>query len=505
MAQAVREKLDVINPATLEKISQVSVTPLSAISEAVGHARQAFHIWRALSFAQRARYLYAARDWIVDHQDEIIETICSETGKPRTEALVAEVFYCCDMLGYYAKNSERYLRDEARTPHLLKNKRVSVIYKPLGVVGVISPWNYPFTLTLGDVVPALMAGNAVVLKPSEYTPLSGLLVERIFREVRAPQNLVQTLCGYGDVGAALVDHCDGIAFTGSVATGKKVAERAAQRLIPVLLELGGKDPLVVLKDADLERAANACVWGALSNSGQMCMSVERVYVAAPVYDEFVNRVLEKVRALRQGTERAFGEVDICSMTIPRQLEIVERQVRDAVEKGAKVLVGGRRNAQLGGLFYEPTVLVDVDHTMQIMREETFGPVIPIMKVNSAQEALQWANDSTYGLAASVFTRDKHLGVQFARSIEAGNVCVNDCIANYAILEAPYGGVKQSGLGRRHGEWGIRQFTSVQTVVIDRFGLQREPFWYPYNRPIARWISRAIRLLYRRGWRKKFGL
>jgi acyl-CoA reductase-like NAD-dependent aldehyde dehydrogenase len=485
--------LKVVNPTTGQQIAEVPITPPQAVPEAVRRARAAFQHWKKLSVAQRARYLYAARDWIVDHQDEIIETICAETGKPRTEALVAEVFYCCDLLGFYAKNSERYLRDEIRSPHLLKTKRVFVVYQPLGVVGVISPWNYPFTLAMGDVVPALMAGNTVIVKPSEYTPLTGLLVERIFREVGLPENVLQTLCGYGDTGAALVDHCDGIAFTGSVATGKKVAERAAQRLIPVLLELGGKDPMIVLKDADIERAANACVWGALTNTGQTCMSVERVYVEAPIYDEFVKRVVEKVKELRMG-------VEIGPLTTPRQLEIVERHVRDAVEKGAQILIGGKRRE---GLFFEPTVLVNVDHSMQIMREETFGPVIPIMRVNSIEEALQLANDSIYGLSASVFTKDKRLGMQLARHIESGNVCVNDCITNFAILEAPYGGVKQSGLGRRHGEWGLRQFTWPQTVVVDRFGLKREVFWYPYSERVTRWIARGIRWLYRRGLRERF--
>lgn len=493
ISATVKRHLEVFNPATGEKIADVPITPPEEVGAAVSRARQAFQLWRQCSVAQRARYLYAARDWIVDHQDDVIKTICSETGKPRTEALVAEVFYCCDLLGFYAKNSERFLKDEVRSPHLLKTKRVFVVYQPVGVVGVISPWNYPFTLALGDVVPALIAGNTVILKPSEYTPLTGLLVERVFREVGLPENVLQTLCGYGDTGAALVDHCDGIAFTGSVATGKKVAERAAQRLIPVLLELGGKDPMIVLKDADLERAANACVWGALSNAGQMCMSVERVYVEAPIYDEFVRRVVERVKSLRLG-------VDIGPLTMPKQLETVERHIRDAVEKGAQILVGGRRKE---GLFYEPTVLVNVDHSMQIMREETFGPVIPIMKVSSAEEALQLANDSIYGLAASVFTKDKTLGVKLARHLEAGNVCVNDCITNFAILEAPYGGAKQSGLGRRHGEWGLRQFTWPQTVVVDRFGLKRELFWYPYDETVARWVSRAIRVLYRRGLREKF--
>ncbi|MBI3660736.1 aldehyde dehydrogenase family protein [Candidatus Acetothermia bacterium] len=505
MAQDVmarQELIEVTNPATLEKVAQVPVASTEEVKQAVARARHAFASWKERPIRERVEYLYAARDWLVDHKDEVIDTICSETGKPRTEALLAEVFYGCDALTFYAKNAERFLRDDSRSLHLLKHKKVYVSYQPLGVVGIISPWNYPFTLTFGEAVPALVAGNAVIIKPSEITPLSGVLTSRIFREVGLPSDLIQTLCGYGETGAALVDECDMIAFTGSVETGKKVAARAAQRLIPVLLELGGKDPLIVLRDADLERAANACVWGAFSNSGQICISIERVYVEAPVYDAFVGKVLAKAKQLRQGTEQTYGQVDIGSMTMPEQIEIVERHVRDAVQKGAKVLLGGKRNSKLKGLFYEPTILVDVDHSMEIMREETFGPVLPMMKVKSAEEALRLANDSIYGLAASVWTKDKSLGANLARKLEAANVCVNDCIANYMAIEAPYGGMKESGLGRRHGEWGIRQFCQPQTVLIDRFGLRREPFWYPYNAKIAQWVERSMKLLYRRGLKAK---
>jgi acyl-CoA reductase-like NAD-dependent aldehyde dehydrogenase len=494
--------IDVFNPATLQRIGQIPVVSPLEVKHAVARAREAFQDWKERPVPERAEFLYSARDWLIDHQDEAIEIICSETGKPRTEALLAEIFYCCDALTFYAKNAERFLRDDRRSLHLLKNKRVYVSYQPLGVVGIISPWNYPFTLTFGEAVPALVAGNAVIIKPSEVTPLSGLLASRLFREIGLPTDLVQTLCGYGETGAALVDECDMIAFTGSVETGKKVATRAAQRLIPVLLELGGKDPMIVLQDADLERAANACVWGAFSNSGQLCISIERVYVEEPIYDRFVQLVVERVKRLRQGTEQMYGQIDVGSMTMAEQLEIVDRHVRDAVERGAHVLLGGKRYTQLNGLFYEPTVLVDVDHTMQIMREETFGPVLPIMKVKSVEEALHLANDSIYGLAASVWTRDKALGRKMARQLEAGNVCVNDCIANYMAIEAPYGGMKESGLGRRHGEWGLRQFCQPQTVLVDRFGLKKEPFWYPYSEKMARLIERSMRLLYRRGWRAK---
>ncbi len=501
-APAQKQFIDVINPATLQKVGQVPIASPTQVHHAVAKARNAFLNWKTCSLHERVEYLYAARDWLIDHQNEVIDIICSETGKPRTEALLAEIFYCCDALTFYAKNAEKFLQNDHRSLHLLKNKRVYVSYQPLGVVGIISPWNYPFTLTFGEAIPALVSGNTVIIKPSEVTPLSGLLASRVFREVGLPDGVMQTLCGYGETGATLVDTCDMIAFTGSVETGKKVAMRAAQRLIPVLLELGGKDPMIVLSDADLERASGACVWGAFSNSGQLCISVERVYAEASIYDKFVEKVVAKTRQLRQGTECTYGQVDVGSMTMPEQIEIVEGHVQDAVKKGARILTGGKRNATFPGYFYEPTVLVNVDHSMAIMREETFGPVLPIVKVKNAEEALALANDSIYGLGASVWTQNKKQGVHLARQLEAGNVCVNDCIANYMAIEAPYGGMKESGLGRRHGEWGIRQFCQPQTVLIDRFGLRKEPFWYPYSEKIAKLVERSMRVLYRRGWKSK---
>jgi acyl-CoA reductase-like NAD-dependent aldehyde dehydrogenase len=495
--------LAVINPATLEHVAAVPMTAPQEVGAAACRARQAFNNWRQASLKGRAKIMLAARDWLVDHDEEIVDIICSETGKPRTEALLAEVLYGCELLSFYVKNAEKFLGDEPHSPGLLKTKRVYVRYTPLGVVGIIAPWNYPFALTFGEVVPALMAGNAVILKPSEVTPLSGLLVERIFRECGLPEGLMQTLCGYGDTGAALVDHCDAIAFTGSVATGKKVAQRAAERLIPVLLELGGKDPMIVLKDADLERAANGAVWGAFSNAGQICVSVERVYVEASIYEPFIAKVVEKTKSLRQGYEQQYGQIDVGAMIRPEQLLIVEAHVQEALSKGAKLLVGGRRNMSLQGLFYEPTVLVNVDHSMKIMREETFGPILPIMRVRDADEALRLANDSRYGLNASVWTRNVKSGKHLADRVESGVVCVNDCIDNYLALDVPFGGVKESGLGRRHGIWGIRQFCRTQTVLVDRAGLKREPGWFPYTPRVAGLLRRALRLLHRRGLGAKF--
>jgi acyl-CoA reductase-like NAD-dependent aldehyde dehydrogenase len=373
-----------------------------------------------------------------------------------------------------------------------------VRYQPRGVVAVIAPWNFPLVMTLGEAVPALMAGNAVIIKPSEWTPLTAVLGGEISREafqsVGVPPDILQVVTGYGETGGALVDEADMIGFTGSVRTGKMIAERAAKRLVPVSLELGGKDPMIVLKDADLERASSAAVWGAFMNAGQVCISVERVYVEEPIADEFTRRVVEKTRALRQGVDadNANNEqrVDVGAMTFPKQLETVEAHVRDAEARGAKILTGGRRAPDLPGQFYEPTVLTNVDHSMQIMRDETFGPVLPIMRVRDEQEALRLANDSRYGLNASVWTGDTAKGTRLAAQIEAGSVCVNDVITGVAVTDAPFGGVKESGTGRRHGASGIRRFCSEQTIVIDRFGLKREAIWYPYTAK-GEWLMRRL--------------
>jgi acyl-CoA reductase-like NAD-dependent aldehyde dehydrogenase len=496
-------KIEVRNPATLEKIAELPVASPAEVAEAVAAARKAQAFWRATSFAHRARLLYRLRDLLLDEQDKLADVLTAETGRPRAEAYGNELFYLCDAIGVWAKKSEGYLKAKKIYPHfpLMKVKKVVSSYAPRGVIGIISPWNFPLTLTLGEALPAIMAGNAVVIKPSELTPQTAMFGAEIVCKAGFPDHLLRVLIGRGDTAEALIDHVDMVSFTGSVATGRRVMSRAAQRLIPVSLELGGKDPMIVLKDAELERATGACVWGALMNAGQACTSIERVYVEAAVYDEFVARVCAKARAIRQGPSDEM--VDVGSMTSEAQLAKVTAQVEEAVAQGAKVLVGGRRNPNFPGLYYEPTVIVDVNHDMSIMKEETFGPVIPIMKVSDAAEALRLANDSLFGLGASIFSRNRESASTLAQQIESGAVCVNDSLINYIIPDTPMGGVKESGFGYRHGAEGIRKYCRQKTIVTDRFGLQQEFPWYPAGERKARQMRHLLRLLCRSGWRNKW--
>src|SRR5437762_1814242 len=465
----IAQTIKVRNPATLEQIAELTVASPADVAHAVAQARKAQAVWQSTSFAERAKLLYGLRDLLLDERDKLADVLTAETGRPRAEAYGVELFYLCDAIGVWAKRSAGYLRPEKIQPHfpLMWPKKVLTTYSPRGVIGIISPWNFPLTLTLGEAVPALMAGNAVVIKPSELTPLSALFGAEMAGKAGFPNHLLQVVVGFGETAEALIDHVDMIAFTGSVATGKRVMQRAAERLIPVSIELGGKDPMIVLKDADLERAAGACVWGALMNSGQACTSIERVYVEAPVYQQFVDRVVEKTRAIRQGPSD--DEVDIGCMTSEAQLNKITGQVDEAVANGARVLTGGQRNPRLRGYYYEPTVLVDIDHSMNVMSEETFGPIIPVVKVNNVEDALRLANDSRYGLSASIFSRDNTLAWQVARRLQSGSVCINDALVNYIVPDAPMGGRKQSGFGYRHGADGIRKFCQQKTIVVDRFG------------------------------------
>lgn len=496
------EKIIVRSPATLEKIAELAVAQAAEVAAAVARGRQAQALWQQTGFAERARVLYRLRDLLLDEGDKLADILTAETGRPRTDVYGLELFYLCDAIGVWAKKSAGYLRAEKIRPHfpLMKFKKVVSSYVPRGVIGIISPWNFPLTMTLGEALPALMAGNAVVIKPSELTPLSAIFGAELAVKAGFPQNLIQIVVGGAATGEALIDHTDMIAFTGSVETGKRVMRRAADRLIPVSLELGGKDPMIVLKDADLDRAAGACVWGALMNCGQACTSVERIYVEAPVYQQFVDRVVERVRAIRQGLSE--NMVEIGCITSAAQLEKITAQIDDAVAKGATVLAGGRRNPVLPGYYYEPTILVDIDHSMKVMSEETFGPIIPIVKVDNVDDAMRLANDSRYGLSGSIFTRDKIAGWQLAQRMQAASVCINDTLVNYIIPDAPMGGSKESGFGYRHGAAGIRKFCQQKTIVADRFGLKEEFAWYPATTKKSRQLRHLLNLLCRSGWRNK---
>jgi acyl-CoA reductase-like NAD-dependent aldehyde dehydrogenase len=494
-------KFDVENPATGQIIASVDVVGPERIPELVARARAAQPGWDALGFAGRAQVLRRCQKWVIDNSDRIIETIVSETGKAWEDAQLAEVSYAAGSFGFWAKNAERYLADErvkTGSP-FVKGKKLIVRHVPVGVVGVIGPWNYPLTNAFGDCIPALAAGNSVILKPSHVTPLTALLMADCVRECGMPENVYQVAPGFGETGAALIDEVDFVMFTGSTATGRKIMERAARTLTPIALELGGKDPMLVCADADLERAANAAVHYSMQNAGQTCISTERVYVEEPIYDEFVELVTRKVGELRQGPPRGPGSVDLGAVIHPPQSDIVEEHVRDAVAKGARVVAGGGRSDDAGH-FFEPTVLVDVDHSMECMREETFGPTLPIMKVSDADEGVRLANDTPYGLQASVWTRDVAKGEKLARRIEAGAVTVNDAQVNYVALELPMGGWKSSGLGTRHGPDGIRKYTKKQALVVTRLAPKRDLHMLPYSAKRTRLVERMLKLVYGRGRR-----
>jgi acyl-CoA reductase-like NAD-dependent aldehyde dehydrogenase len=495
------DEIRVENPATGELVAAVPKIAPDAVPGLVARARAAQPAWEALGFEGRGRILRRAQKWVVDNSDRIARTIVSETGKTYDDALMAEIGYAAGAFGFWAKHAPRFLADEkVRTSSpFLVGRRLVVRYRPLGVVGVIGPWNYPLTNSFGDCIPALAAGNSTVLKPSQSTPLTSLLLADALRECGMPEDVYLVATGDGAAGEALIDEVDMIMFTGSTATGKRVLERAARTLTPVSLELGGKDPMIVLADADLERASNSAVYASMQNGGQTCVSIERVYVEAPIYDDFVERVAAKVSALRQGVPDGPGSVDVGAMTFAPQLDIVSRHVEEARKAGARVLTGGRATED-GGRFYAPTVLADVDHSMSCMTEETFGPTVAIMRVRDADEAVRLANDSPYGLSASVFGRDVARAEDVARRVEAGAVCVNDAQLNYFALELPMGGWKESGMGSRHGAPGIRKYCRQQSLLITRLAPKREIHMFPYRARTTTLIAKGLRFLYGRGKR-----
>jgi acyl-CoA reductase-like NAD-dependent aldehyde dehydrogenase len=500
------ETFEVIRPADGSVIREVAVDGPDRVRDVVARLRAAQPAWEALGFDGRRLWLERLRDWLLEHNDEITDVMQEESGKVRADAAL-EVPHLCDMINYYAKVGAGFLADEEPTPHLalLRAKRAKVVFSPYPVVGIISPWNFPLILSAGDAIPALFAGAAAVVKPSEITPLCLIELIRAWKEDIGAPDVFDQVNGMGETGGALVDECDFIGFTGSERTGKAVMKRAADTLTPVSLELGGKDPMIVLRDADVERAVNAAAFGGMLNSGQICLSVERVYVEEPIYDEFVARLTERVEELRQGDDGRRYEHEVGAMTSPAQTEIVSDHVEDARVAGARILTGGKRREGPGD-FYEPTVIADAEPSMRVMREETFGPVIPVMKVDGPEEALRLANDTTYGLGASVFAGDTQEGERIARRVEAGACDVNDVLAHYNVLELPMGGWKHSGIGSRHAANGIRKYCRTEAITVPRLPTSKsELLWYPYTPRKRALISRLYRLFNARGLRNRLGL
>jgi aldehyde dehydrogenase (NAD+) len=481
------EKLQSYNPATGEAIGSVPIFTAADVDAAVARARVAASSWSQLSFRARNEELASFRRKLARHADEIADVLHRENGKPELEALT-EVMMALGHLQHAAARAEGAMEPRRVSAGLLANFRATISYHPLGVVGVIGPWNYPLFTPMGSIAYALAAGNAVVWKPSELTPLVALEIEKIAKQAFALPDLLQVVTGAGPTGAALAKSAvDKIAFTGSAATGKRVMAAASERLTPVLLELGGKDAMIVEADADLDKAAEAAVYGALTNAGQACISVERVYVAERVYDQFVDKVVEGVRALKVGGD----DGHLGAMTSEAQVAIVKDHLQDAVAKGAKVLTGGPD--AISGSFIQPTVLVDVDHRMKVMTEETFGPVIPIARVASTEEAVRLANDSKYGLGSSVF------GGKAARAIadklRAGMTSINSVMAFAGIPSLPFGGVGDSGFGRIHGDEGIREFTRVKSTAERAFSIPIEMMSFRQPKDAPKRLRGMIKQLY----------
>jgi acyl-CoA reductase-like NAD-dependent aldehyde dehydrogenase len=456
------ETLLFTNPATGSTFGEVEMTSTEAVQKAVTDMRSSFRAWSAKSVKERVRILRKFHALLIDQRDEITSVLNQDCGKSRQDGLI-ELFVTVDILAQYCSQAPKWLKKKRVSPGLYLFKQCFVEYKPYGVVAVIAPWNYPLTLALPPLLAALLAGNTVVLKPSEVTAATGVLIEQLIQQIPELAPFVRVVHGDGKVGAALTQaKPDFIFLTGSTATGKKVMQAAAEFLTPVALELGGKDAMIVLEDADLEAAARWGVWGAFFNAGQTCMAVERAYVVESKYDEFVQLAVKNAQEFTTGYTTDFNSsYSMGPITDPRQVKTIDRHLEDALAKGARLLTGGKQS----GMFFNPMVLVNVDHSMLLMKEETFGPLLPIMKVKDESEAVRMANDSAYGLGSSVWGRDVRHAKEVTDQIQAASSIINDCIAQFGIPMLPFGGIHDSGFGRTHGQEGLMQFTRPYSYAI----------------------------------------
>ena len=497
-AQTSEKTIVVRSPADGSKLGEVRTFTEEEAREAVARAKKAQKQWEDAGLDERIRVLRRFRDVLLDRAEEVCELISRENGKVLQESLEMEVFPIADLITYFTGRAKSILSPRKISLHLLKHRRSYLQYRPRGVVLIISPWNFPFSIPFGEVVMSLLAGNAVVLKPASLTPLIALKGRELFDAAGLDPDVFQVVPCAGRVGSAMIDMgVNFVNFTGSTAVGKKVAEACGRNLIPCTMELGGKDPALVLPDADLDVVTGSLVWGAFANAGQVCASIERAYVHESVYDEVVKRVVEKTKKLRVGDPLADG-TDMGAITDPGQLEVVERQVADAIKAGAKVLTGGKR-LEGPGRYYAPTVMVDVNDKMEAVSEETFGPTLPIMKCATVEEMIERANHSPYGLNAYVYTRDKEQARRVAERLEAGTVMVNETLFTHACPETPWQGVKQSGMGRVHSDDGLRDLCIAYHVNEETVPTMKwSPFWQPYSHSMYKMLLGAARALGRSG-------
>jgi succinate-semialdehyde dehydrogenase/glutarate-semialdehyde dehydrogenase len=500
------DALPSINPATGEVAGYFEKTSPALVAEMVSRARVAQRSWGELPVRERCAKIRDLGERILSARKELADAVVREAGKPRVEALFADIFVALDSAKYWAEKAAAALRSQ-RVPHhslAAKAKGGYLVYEPLGVLAIISSWNYPLAIPLSQIIPAIAAGNAAVCKTSDFTPQCGELIERLFLGAGFPKDLVRVVQGGGEVGQALIDAApDKVMFTGSVATGRRVAEACARKLIPSVLELGGKDAMIVLADADLGVAASAAVWGSYTNCGQVCLSVERLFVEESVGEKFAARCVEKTRKLCLGAGSDPAS-DVGPLIRPQHVQRMSELIGDAVSRGAKVLCGGNARPDLGPNFFEPTVISGVNSSMKLFQEETFGPILAMQCVRDAEEAVTRANDSVFSLAASVWTGDARRGETIAKRLRAGAVMVNDAISYFGIAEAPHGGCGASGWGRTHGKAGLLEMVQMKYIDVDHLPRREKPWWYRYGAELERAADAFLRFEFSGGIASKFG-